>query len=62
MILCTVAGIVGICMFIGLVELLVRVADRIGITDKLFGVFDLTTKSNVIYVDFNRDERRNHHG
>lgn len=35
------AGITGICALICAAELLIRVADRIGITDRLFRLFDL---------------------
>lgn len=35
------AGITGICALICAAELLGRVADRIGITDRLFRLFDL---------------------
>lgn len=35
------AGITGICALICAAELLIRVADRIGLTDKLFRLFDL---------------------
>ena len=57
------AGITGICALICAAELLGRVADRTGITDKLFRLFDLPgdePKSNVIYVDFqNAQKERN---
>lgn len=49
--------------FVVLAELLTRAADRIGMTDKLFRLFDLPAdepKSNVIYVDFqNAQKERN---
>lgn len=35
------AGITGICALICAAELLIRVADRIGMTDRLFRLFDL---------------------
>lgn len=35
------AGLTGMCALICAAELLVRVADRTGIMDKLFGAFDL---------------------
>ncbi|HJB61633.1 MAG TPA: hypothetical protein IAA38_08240 [Candidatus Ruminococcus gallistercoris] len=57
------AGITGIGLLACAVELLGRVADRIGITDRLFRLFDLPEdepKSNVIYVDFqNAQKERN---
>lgn len=57
------AGITGIGLLACAVELLGRVADRIGITDKLFKLFDLPEdepESNVIYVDFqNAQKERN---
>lgn len=57
------AGITGICALICAAELLIRVADRIGITDRLFRLFDLPEdrpKANVIYVDFqNAQKERN---
>lgn len=57
------AGIIGICALICAAELLIRVADRTGITDKLFRLFDLPEdrpKANVIYVDFqNAQKERN---
>ena len=56
-------GITGIGLLICAAELLIRVADRIGITDKLFKLFDLPgdePESNVIYVDFqNAQKERN---
>lgn len=51
--------------FVVLAELLTRAADHIGITDKLFRLFDLPEdepKSNVIYVDFKKEEREMRHG
>lgn len=51
--------------FIVLAELLTRMADRIGLSDKLFRLFDLPEddpKSNVIYVDFKKEEREMRHG
>ena len=57
------AGITGICAMICAAELLGRVADRTGITDRLFKLFDLPAdepKANVIYVDFqNAQKERN---
>lgn len=57
------AGITGIGLLICAAELLGRVADRTGITDKLFRLFDLPEdrpKANVIYVDFqNAQKERN---
>ena len=57
------AGITGIGLLICAAELLGRVADRTGITDKLFRLFDLPEdrpKGNVIYVDFqNAQKERN---
>lgn len=57
------AGITGICALICAAELLGRVADRTGITDRLFRLFDLPEdepESNVIYVDFqNAQKERN---
>lgn len=57
------AGITGIGLLACAAELLIRVADRIGITDRLFRLFDLPEdepESNVIYVDFqNAQKERN---
>lgn len=57
------AGITGIGLLACAAELLGRVADRIGITDRLFRLFDLPEdepKVNVIYVDFqNAQKERN---
>lgn len=57
------AGITGIGLLACAAELLGRVADRIGMTDRLFRLFDLPEdepKSNVIYVDFqNAQKERN---
>lgn len=57
------AGITGIGLLACAVELLGRAADRIGITDRLFRLFDLPEdepESNVIYVDFqNAQKERN---
>ena len=57
------AGITGIGLLACAAELLGRVADRIGITDNLFRLFDLPAdepKANVIYVDFqNAQKERN---
>lgn len=57
------AGITGIGLLACAVELLGRAADRTGITDRLFRLFDLPAdepKSNVIYVDFqNAQKERN---
>ncbi len=55
------AGITGICALLCAVELLVRLADRTGIMDRLFGMFDLPVDTNVIYVDFEK-ERIERHG
>lgn len=54
------AGVTGICALICAAELLGRVADRIGLTDRLFRLFDLPEdepKANVIYVDFQNAQR-----
>lgn len=51
--------------FVVLAELLTRAADRTGLTDRLFRLFDLPedeSKSNVIYVDFKKEEREMRHG
>lgn len=56
------AGITASVLLIAAAELLVRAADRTGIMDKLFSVFDLPTETKVICVDFNEDERRKRHG
>ena len=57
------AGITGIGLLACAVELLGRVAERTGITDRLFKLFDLPgnePESNVIYVDFqNAQKERN---
>ena len=57
------AGITGICALICAAELLGRAADRTGLMDKLFKLFDLPAdepKANVIYVDFqNAQKERN---
>ena len=57
------AGITGIGLLACAAELLGRAADRIGVTDKLFKLFDLPAdepKANVIYVDFqNAQKERN---
>lgn len=57
------AGITGIGLLACAVELLGRVADRTGLTDRLFKLFDLPEdepKANVIYVDFqNAQKERN---
>ena len=57
------AGITGIGLLACAVELLGRAADRTGITDRLFRLFDLPAdepKANVIYVDFqNAQKERN---
>lgn len=49
--------------FVVLAELLTRAADHIGLTDRLFRLFDLPEdepKANVIYVDFqNAQKERN---
>lgn len=51
------AGITGIGLLTCAVELLGRAADHIGITDRLFKLFDLPAdepKANVIYIDFQK--------
>lgn len=51
------AGITGIGLLACAAELLGRAADHIGITDRLFRLFDLPAdepKSNVIYIDFQK--------
>ena len=57
------AGITGIGLLACAAELLGRVADRIGLTDRLFRLFDLPEdepKANVSYVDFqNAQKERN---
>lgn len=57
------AGITLAGGFVVLAELLGRAADRVGLTDKLFRLFDLPEdrpKANVIYVDFqNAQKERN---
>lgn len=57
------AGITGIGLLACAVEMLGRAADRTGITDRLFRLFDLPEdepESNVIYVDFqNAQKERN---
>lgn len=57
------AGITLAGGFAVLAELLGRAADHIGITDRLFRLFDLPAdepKANVIYVDFqNAQKERN---
>lgn len=57
------AGITGIGLLACAAELLGRAADRTGITDRLFKLFDLPEdepESNVIYVDFqNAQKERN---
>lgn len=57
------AGITGIGLLTCAVELLGRAADRTGLTDRLFRLFDLPgdePESNVIYVDFqNAQKERN---
>lgn len=45
------------CALICAAELLARLADRTGIMDRLFRLFDLPeedAKSNVIYIDFQK--------
>lgn len=49
------------CALICAAELLVRLADRTGIMDRLFGMFDLPVDTKVIYVDFVK-ERIERHG
>lgn len=57
------AGITGIGLLACAAELLGRAADHIGLTDRLFRLFDLPAdepKANVIYVDFqNAQKERN---
>ena len=57
------AGITGIGLLACAAELLGRAADHIGLTDRLFKLFDLPEdepKANVIYVDFqNAQKERN---
>ena len=57
------AGITLAGGFVVLAELLGRAADHIGLTDRLFRLFDLPEdepKANVIYVDFqNAQKERN---
>lgn len=57
------AGITLAGGFVALAELLGRAADHIGLTDRLFKLFDLPEdepKANVIYVDFqNAQKERN---
>ena len=57
------AGIPGSGLLACVAELLGRAADHIGITDRLFRLFDLPgdePESNVIYVDFqNAQKERN---
>lgn len=51
------AGIIGIGLLACAAELLGRAADRTGLTDRLFRLFDLSeedAKSNVIYIDFQK--------
>ncbi|MFQ7593419.1 MAG: hypothetical protein ACLRKZ_05215 [Acutalibacteraceae bacterium] len=51
------------CALLCVAELLVRLADRTGVMDRLFWLFDLSekdAKSNVIYIDFqNAQKERN---
>lgn len=45
------------CALLCAAELLARLADRTGVMDKLFKLFDLSeegAKSNVIYIDFQK--------
>ena len=54
------AGITGICALLCAAELLVRLADRTGVMDRLFWLFDLSekdAKSNVIYIDFQNAQK-----
>lgn len=57
------AGITGIGLLTCAVELLGRASDHIGLSDRLFKLFDLPAdepKANVIYVDFqNAQKERN---
>lgn len=49
------------CALLCAVEPLVRLADRTGIMDRLFKLFDLPVDTKVIYVDFEK-ERIERHG
>lgn len=45
------------CALLCVAELLVRLADRTGVMDRLFWLFDLPeedAESNVIYIDFKK--------
>ena len=55
------AGVTGTCALICAAELLARLADRTGIMDRLFKLFDLPMDTKVIYVDFEK-ERMERHG
>ncbi len=51
------AGITGMCGLLCAAEPLARLADRTGIMDRLFKLFDLPeedAESNVIYIDFQK--------
>lgn len=48
------------CALLCAAELLVRLADRTGIMDKLFKLFDLSeedAESNVIHIDFQKAQK-----
>ena len=61
--ICLIAGITGACALVCAAELLARAADRTGITDRLFRLFDLPAEkesaptvgaaegTKVIYID-----------
>lgn len=49
------------CALLCAAELLVRLADRTGIMDRLFKLFDLPVDTKVIYVNFEK-ERMERHG
>ena len=49
------------CALLCAAELLARLADRTGIMDRLFGMFDLPVDTKVIYVNFAK-ERIERHG
>lgn len=50
-----IAGMFASCSFAVAVELLIRLVERIGIMDRLMGLFGLAEQeNNVIYVDFEK--------
>lgn len=49
------------CALLCAAEPLARLADRTGIMDRLFKLFDLPVDTKVIYVDFEK-ERMERHG